>query len=175
MKKNIKIIIVISVIFVALVLLIILWIHTNSVEQKRILSRCPDYHEPKQEISPFPMGDLPILENCSGSLLVYYEDFRNSDLEYRIYDFKHNEYVAYFKNANGYKIVGNFIYVIDESSCGSTDVVFTNGTSTSVKCLNESDHFLYRKADTESGNVTLYKNLSEMSKEDKIIFQSIPR
>jgi hypothetical protein len=139
-----------------------------------MLSQCPEYHESELYISPFPAPDT-ILENCAGSLLVYYNDFNNSTLKYYIHDFKHNLDVAYFRNANEYKIVGNFIYVIDESSCGSTDVVFTNGTSTSIECSNESDRFLYRKANTESGNVTLYKNLSEMSEEDKMIFQSIPR
>lgn len=176
MKKNAKIFVLISVIFAALVLLLILLIYTNSVEQKKILSKCPDYSEPERSFGIGPgMADISIVENCAGSFVVYNEDFNKDMFKYRVYDFKHHLDVAQFQNARSYKIVGNFLYAIDDRNCGITNIVFMNSTSTSVKCLNESNRSLYRKANTESGNVMLYKNFSEMSGEDKIIFQSIPR
>jgi len=177
MKKSFKIILVSLIAGIILLLsLLTKWY----LKDKEILSQCPDYKEINQELKKFKgigpgMVDIPLLINCLNSIVIY-KNLEKDVFKYRIFDFKNNYDIAYFNNLNKYKVLGIFLYVINENSEKKYVMdyrIFMDGKLKELSYEDGSIFYRYRKINTQTGEVLVYKNIIEIPESDNVIFSQL--
>jgi hypothetical protein len=145
MKNN-----VIKPVLILLVLVLVVaigfYIRNNLKLQREILKKCPD-------LAKF---DIQAAE-CFGSIVI--EDHPDdATTNYLLFDFKNLSVIAGINKKEAYKVIGNMLFVIDETS-------HSTGTLESNLVV----------IDVNTGEVRRYKTIDDVPSQNKVVFQELEK